>query len=219
MRVLFKDRYEAGIRLSHQLEQFKKFQPTILALPRGGVVVGFAAARSMGLNLDVVLVRKLALPLNPEYGLGALSEDKIPYFNPDLSMFSDFSSQEMKRVITHEQRELERRKLVYREGREIAVKENSYLIVIDDGVATGVTAAAAGRYLRSFHPEKLILAVPVAPKKIPHFLNDFYDEIISLYKMENFRGVGEWYENFPQVDDHEVLTCLGKGSLFEATSL
>jgi len=219
MRSLFKDRYEAGKKLSLELHQFKKFNPTLLALPRGGVVVGFAAAKSLGLILDVVLVRKLALPLNPEYGLGALSEDKIPYFNPDLSMFSDFSSQEMKRVIVREQHELERRKLIYREGRELQVKENSYLIVIDDGIATGVTAAAVGNFLRIYHPEKLILAVPVSPKKMPHFLNDIYDEIISLNKMENFRGVGEWYENFPQVDDHEVLTCLGKGSLFEASSL
>jgi predicted phosphoribosyltransferase len=96
----------------------------------------------------------------------------------------------------------------------LKVTENRVIIVIDDGLATGVTAAAAGRYLKKFNPEKLILAVPVAPKHIHDFVKDSYDEVVSLHYLADFNGVGEWYQNFTQVQDHDVLSYLGKESLF-----
>jgi putative phosphoribosyl transferase len=211
--TLFKSRLDAGQKLSRLIRGLELKNPKIFALPRGGVEVGFEVSKKLALPLEVVIARKIASPINPEYGLGAVSEDEIPFFNPDLSKFTENLSFELDEVIKKEILELRRRKKMYRGG-DLNLGRNENLMVLDDGIATGVTAAAAGKFLKKFNPKKLFLIVPVAPKKLPHFLTKIYDQVISLNYLENFRGVGEWYETFPQLDDHQVLAYLGKEPLF-----
>lgn len=215
MRTLFKNRISAGVILSESLRPFKQSNPIFLALPRGGVEIAYAVAKSLEVKFDVVISRKLSHPSNPEYGVGAISEDEIPFFNPDSEDYFQHLSQEMRNEIKNEILELRRRKVLYRSGENLKIPNDQLIILIDDGLATGVTASAAARFLRTFHPRKLILAVPVSPKKIPIFVQNSFDEIICPYQLDHFRGVGEWYENFHQLTDDQVLTYLGREPFFK----
>lgn len=205
---LFKDRDEAGEKLGDQLLKKNFNNPVILALPRGGVILAHHVAMKLKAPMDVVIARKVGAPMQPEYGLGAISEDMLPLFSSRAKVYYDVNAEEVSQVVEEEKIELRRRVNHYRQGGDLPSMENKTIIVVDDGIATGVTAAAAGRFLQTLNPEKVVLAVPLGPKDISQIVKQNFDEIICLYQPENFMGVGMWYSDFDQVEDEEVMKIL-----------
>ncbi len=210
MTYLFVDRENAGKKLGHALEYLKDDKPVILALPRGGVIIADEVAKILNVPIDVVISRKIGAPGHPEFGIGAISEDGKPSFNKDVMSYYKPEERLLNGLIKKETHELKRRVKLYRGGHKLSGLENKTIIVVDDGLATGVTAISAANYLKTFHPKKLILAVPVGPSAINPELNEAYDEIICLQLLRNLRSVGEWYLSFNQVEDEEVLNILKK---------
>lgn len=205
---MFQDRQEAGQKLAYFLETRKYVDPIILALPRGGIPVAHEVAKLLSTSLDVVVSRKIGAPMDVEYGIGAISEDEIPCFNPISARFFDIQSSQIQEIIDNEIQELRRRVSLYRSGRMLPVIKNRNVILIDDGLATGVTATAAGSFLRSQNPLSLTLAVPVGPRIVDTMLREQFDEVICLHRPSNFSSVSLWYREFPQVTDEEVMLTL-----------
>lgn len=206
--MLFRNRTEAGQKLAQALKKHDFKDPVILGLPRGGVVIADEVARAFHVPLGVIIARKIGAPGHEEYGIGAMSEDELPTFNPEVLSYFDPRSPEIQSIVEEETLELRRRMELYREGRHLPMLNGKTAILVDDGIATGVTAAAAGKFVRSLHPERIILAVPVGPVNISRTVKENFDEIICLHSLHNFRGVGLWYEDFSQVEDEDVLTIL-----------
>lgn len=210
MRALFSDRREAGRRLAMALGRFAKDSPLILALPRGGVPVAYEVAQSLHAPLDLLLVRKIGAPGHKEYGIGAVIDGADPQLvlNEEairmLAPSPDYIRAEMHREIA----ELERRRRAYLGDRKPPDMRGRTVIIVDDGIATGGTMKAALRGARKNGPEKLVLAVPVAPADTIDMLRDECDEIVCLATPEPFLGVGRWYANFDQTDDEEVKALL-----------
>jgi putative phosphoribosyl transferase len=210
MNVFFADRVNAGKKLGHALEYLQEEKPIILALPRGGVVVADEVAKILNVPMDVVIARKIGAPGHPEYGIGAISEDEVPSFNLEIVPYIDLRSPLVHEIVEDETNELRRRVKLYRGGHQLPQMTNKTVIVVDDGLATGVTALAAAKYLRTFNPKKLILAIPVGPLEVNLELKEIYDEILCLHSLQDFRSVGRWYQSFEQVEDSEVLHILKK---------
>jgi putative phosphoribosyl transferase len=210
MNVFFSDRINAGKKLGHALEYLQDEKPIILALPRGGVIVADEVAKILNVSMDVVVARKIGAPGHPEYGIGAISEDEVPSFNKDIVPFIDPHSRLVHEIVEDEMNELRRRVKIYRGGHQLPEMKNRTVIVVDDGLATGVTAYAAAKYLRTLNPKKLILAVPVGPVDVNAELDEIYDEILCLHSVLDFHSVGTWYQSFEQVEDSEVLDVLKK---------
>lgn len=210
LEPLFQDRRDAGQKLAAYLKDFKFENPLLLALPRGGVVVADEVAKSLDAPMDVVISRKIGAPGHPEFGIGAISEDEMASFNPSTLIYFDPDSPAVKHTLEKEKAELRRRKMLYRDGHSLPDLKERSVIVIDDGLATGVTAVSAAKYLRTLRPKKLILAVPVGPTGVEQEVKENYDEVICLHSLANLRGVGLWYDDFDQVDDSEVLEILKK---------
>lgn len=205
---LFQDRRDAGRKLAGVLQKENMDDAVILALPRGGVVVADEVAKSFRLPLEVVISRKIGAPGHPEYGIGALSENNIPSFNSSVAGYFDPESPAIRATIEDETEELKRRVELYRSGNPLPDMKNKKVIVIDDGLATGVTAVAAAKFLKTLHPRELILAVPVGPDEVGQDVEESYDRVICPHALSNLRGVGLWYDNFDQVEDDEVLEIL-----------
>lgn len=204
-QTLFRNRQEAGRALGYFLLRKKYNDPIVLALPRGGVTIGAEVARILHSSLDVVIARKIGAPGHPEFGIGAISENEVPIFN---SVVGDVTSDDVTLTVTSEIKELRRRIKKYREGRELADLVGKTIILVDDGLATGMTAAAAGMFLKTLSPKAMVLAVPVAPREIGAMVRDQFDEIVCLNQPSNFNAVGSWYRDFTQVEDSEVLAIL-----------
>ncbi len=208
-RPLFADRHDAGRRLAKRLLPLRAQRPVILALPRGGVPVAHEIAVRLGAPLNVLAVRKLGAPQNPEYGLGAVAEDGTVVINREAVAALGVGRGDLERIISREVNELRRRVAHYRHGRPLVDLAERTVIVVDDGVATGVTDAAALRAVRKQGPREVILAVPVcAPDAAEHLLTEA-DEVVCLRTPEEFDGVGRWYGDFDQVSDEEVIALLG----------
>lgn len=209
-RHTFQSRQEAGQKLGEYLLKRNITNPFIFALPRGGIPVAHEVAHILHTSLDVVVARKIGAPDHPEYGIGAMSEDEAPLFNPDIAGYININDPIVQATIVSEQAELKRRIIHYRSGHKLPSMKNRTIILVDDGLATGVTAAAAGKFLRTLDPKEIILAVPVGPQEVSQIVKNQFDEILCLHRPENFRAVGLWYENFEQVEDKEVMNILNK---------
>jgi predicted phosphoribosyltransferase len=207
---MFVDRTDAGKELGEYLRLKKIPDPVVFALPRGGVTVAKEVAERLGVSLDVIIARKIGSPDQPEYGIGALSEDEVPLFNPEIVRYFDLKGPEISAIVAEEKAELRRRISYYRQGRKLPSLKGKTAILVDDGLATGVTAAAAGEFLKKLHPEKSVLAVPIGPREISPMVKEQFDEIICLQRPEFLQAVGLWYEDFTQVQDDEVLETLGQ---------
>lgn len=206
----FKDRSEAGRKLAKALAAYKDQHPVILALPRGGVPVAAEVATALDAPLDLILVRKIGVPIQPELAMGAVVDGGAPLIvrNEDVIRLAGIDETEFKAICDSELAEIERRRQRYLGGRERLDVRGRTAIVIDDGVATGATTRAALRATRMRNPKKLVLAVPVAPTDNLAALRNDADEIICLEDHELFGAIGLYYANFSQVADEEVIETL-----------
>jgi putative phosphoribosyl transferase len=206
----FRDRREAGRELGRALGGLAGRDPIIVALPRGGVPVGYEVARALGAPLDIGLVRKLGAPMQPELGIGALGEGGEPIVDREAVEGLGISGAELEQVIESETRELERRRRLYRPGNPALDLGGRVVILVDDGLATGVTAIAAARVLRARGAREVIFAVPVCPPGPSERVGRECDELICLRSPEPFYGVGGAYEDFAQTTDEEVIELLAR---------
>jgi len=207
----FKDRADAGTRLAQALAHHAgKGDPLVLALPRGGVPVAFPIARALHAELDLMLVRKLGLPNQPEFAMGAIGSGGVCVLQPGVPGLMGVTQGQVDAVCAAEQGELARRERRYRGERAPARLEGRCVILVDDGVATGSTMLAAVEVARRQRPARLVLAVPVAAPDALQGLRGVADEVVCLLAPLRFRAVGQWYRSFGQTDDEEVQSLLAQ---------
>jgi putative phosphoribosyl transferase len=213
--VRFRDRAEAGRRLAERLGEVGAEQPVVVGLPRGGVPVAAEIARSLGSPLDVLVVRKLGHPQQPELGLGAIGEGGTRVLNERLIAHLRVSRDALQEIAAREDVELARRIALYRGDRPRAPVAGRTVVLVDDGLATGFTARAAVEVLRQAGARKVVLAIPVAPRDTVTELRRVADEVVCLEAPARFRSIGEWFDDFHQVRDTEVnnlITTAFKGA-------
>jgi putative phosphoribosyl transferase len=206
--ALFLDRRDAGRRLAEALERYRDQGPVVVALPRGGVPVAYEVARELGAPLDVVCVRKLGAPIQPEYGIGALGEDGVRYLRSAELEPLGISDEDLEAIVAREQAELDRRTRAYRGDRDPVAAAGRTAILVDDGVATGGTAVVGARVLRHRGADRVVLAVPVGPPGTQERLGEEFDEVICLSEPQGFFGIGAFYAEFSQITDKEVIELL-----------
>jgi putative phosphoribosyl transferase len=207
--MIFADRKAAGQRLAQLVSKYAGRDDVIVfALPRGGIPVGFEVARALGAPLDVFVVRKLGVPGHEELAMGAIASGGVVVLSRDLIDQIGVPEEWIQRVIDGERRELERRELMYREGRPLPDVRGRIVILVDDGLATGATMQAAIAALRRLGPARVVVAVPVAPVETCQALSRQADEMVCAETPEPFRAVGLWYDDFSQTTDDEVRALL-----------
>ncbi len=206
---IFRDRAEAGRKLAERLRRYRADRPVVLGIPRGGVVVAQEIARRLEAPLDVVVVRKVGDPANPEYGLGAVAEGGVRQIDEPRAREAGYSLAELLPTITQELAEVDRRVRAYRGGRPRIDLHDRTVIIADDGIATGGTVLAAIESVRAFHPRRVVLAIGVCPYSAYRRLRTEAEEVMVLLTPEYFHAVGEWFQEFPPVEDAEVRRLLG----------
>ncbi|MEU0372858.1 phosphoribosyltransferase family protein [Streptomyces sp. NPDC006283] len=210
--MLFHDRREAGRELAgllaRRLDEGTLGSPFVLALPRGGVPIGDEIARALGAPLDVVVARKIGAPYNLEVGVGALAGEGPPLFDERTLAMLDLTADRLAPQVAKERTEMHRREELYRGGRPAPEVSGKTVVVVDDGLATGVTARAALRAVRGMEPGRLLLAVPVGSPEAAEALTAEADEVLCPHRPPLFHAVGQWYEDFDQVGDEEVVAIL-----------
>ncbi len=207
--ALFRDRHEAGQRLAQKLLHYKDAKGTIvIALPRGGVTVGYDISLALRLPLEVFITRKLGTPSNPELAMGALAETGYRHMNEDVIREYHVSQAGVEEEILCQEREIRRRVERYRGGRVLPSLKGQTVILVDDGIATGATFYASLGALLKAETARIVAAVPVAPPRVVAELKLLVDEVAVLHTSAWFFGIGQFYEEFPQVEDEEVILCL-----------
>ncbi len=209
----FRDRTEAGELLAQKIEELNLERPRILGIARGGVPVASPIARSLKRPLEILIVRKLGAPGNPEFGIGAITEEGISWVDPSIMLRLGISEEDLLQIREEESLELDRRVQLFRNGRPLEDLKNQEILLVDDGLATGGTAIAASIFLRKRGAKKIILAIPVAPKDCLTDLKQYFDQIVCLFTPDYFDSVGQWYKSFRQLKDEEVLMELKASDL------
>ncbi len=209
MKNRFANRSEAGRTLAAHLTHLAGVPDLqVLALPRGGVPVGFEIAQALDAPLDVMIVRKLGVPWHEELAMGAISTGGIAVLNEDVVSACGITPSELEKVMAKERSEVERREQTYREGRPAAVIRGKTIVLVDDGIATGATMRVAIGAVRQQKPSKLIVAVPVATSSMAKELARLADEVVCPMEVWALYAIGEWYVDFGQVSDDQVLDLL-----------
>ncbi len=205
---MFKDRTDVGKRLARKLKRYSGENAVVLALPRGGVVVGYEVAEALKLPLDIIAVRKVGHPFEPEYAIGAVDENGFSLLNEEETGLIDKAL--LQKEIAKERKEAKRRGIVYRKGGAPLSIGGKIVIVADDGIATGLTMRLAVRAIKTHKPKEVIIAVPVAPfEAVRDLETEGIDKIVTLEPPGTFEGsVGAHYEDFDQVEDVEVVRLL-----------
>ena len=209
--MIFENRQHAALLLARQLRQYANQRPLVLAIPRGGVPLGAILAKELGGELDVVLVRKLGAPMNPEFAVGAVAESGRSYVAPFAegagadSGYLDGEINKQLKLIAH-------RRAQYNAVMKPISPSDRVVIIVDDGLATGATMIAALRAIREAHPKKLICAIPVAPAERLSEIRAYCDELVCLHESDSFGAVGQFYMHFDQVDDQAVVELLNRGA-------
>ncbi|MBD0357826.1 MAG: phosphoribosyltransferase [Rubrobacter sp.] len=206
--ILFEDRVDAGRQLAERLAPYAEERPVVFALPRGGVPVGAEVSRSLGAPLEVIVSRKLGAPGQPEFGIGAVAPGGVRVLNERAVRALGIEEDYLEMISARELAEAERRLKLFRGDRPYPDLERRTAILVDDGLATGVTARAALLALRRMNPRRLVLAVPVCALQTAELLRPEADDLICLLAPANLEAVGLWYRNFEQTSDEEVVRLL-----------
>jgi putative phosphoribosyl transferase len=208
--IIFSDRVDAGQQLAQRLVQYRDKNPLILALPRGGVVVGFEIASALEAPLDVIIARKLGAPGMPEFGIGAIAPGGVLVLDEHTTHLLGISKEQIDLIASRERKEMDRRINRYRGGRPMPEVQNRTVILVDDGIATGVTARAAIQAILQQKPHWLVLAVPVCAPDTARLLKTEVDDFVCIEKPSDFRAISLWYANFQQTSDEEVISLLNR---------
>ncbi len=204
----FRDRREAGRRLAERLSGLRAASPLVLGLPRGGVPVAFEVAQALDAPLDILVVRKLGVPFQPELGMGAVGEDGVRVLNPDLLRQARVTEAQLREVEARERAEVEERATRLRQGQPSIPLSGRTVVIVDDGLATGGTARAAVRVARARGAKRVVLAVPVAPPETVAVLRADADDVVAVETPEPFFAIGGWYADFSPTSDTEVIELL-----------
>ena len=203
-----RDREDAGRRLAERLAGYRGESPIVFALPRGGVPVGYEIAHALEAPLDIFIARKLGAPGREEFGIGAVAQGGVRVLNERAVEALEIAEEYIERVAKEETEEIERRLLILRGDRRDPEVEGRTAILVDDGLATGVTARAAVEALRQQNPGRLVLAVPVCAARSVKLLRPEVDELVCLEAPSNLMAISLWYQNFYQVEDEQVVELL-----------
>jgi putative phosphoribosyl transferase len=204
----FRDREDAGRRLAERLSRYREERPVVFALPRGGVPVGYEISRALGVSLEVFVARKLGAPGQPEFGIGAVAPGGVRILNEDVVRRLGIPDDYVERITERETAEVERRLRHFRGDRPEPEVRDRTVILVDDGLATGVTARAAVKALRRLEPRRLILAAPVCAAQTAGLLDPEVDELVCLEAPPDLGAIGFWYRDFSQTSDEEVIELL-----------
>lgn len=205
---MFKDRKEAGNKLALKLDKYKNQNVLVLAIPRGGVEIGFEVAVYLNSDFDILVSRKLPIPYNPEAGFGAIAEDGSTYINKDASLW--VQKNEIERIKKEQINEIKRRIEVLRGGRPLTAVESRVVILIDDGLAMGSTMRASIQYCRNKNAKKIIVAVPVSGEDVFYEIKQLVDEAHVLEMPYNFMAVAQAYLNWYDITDEDVIELMKK---------
>ena len=204
----FRDRSEAGRVLAQQLTEYGRDDVIVLALPRGGIPVGYEVAKALGAPLEVFVARKLGVPGHPELAMGAIVSGGSAVLDQGLVRRLGVTQAQLDQAVTDETRELERREQAYRGDHEPPELRGKTVILVDDGLATGATMRAAALAVRDQQPAKIVVAVPVAAEETCDQFRDVVDDVVCAVTPKPFYAVGMWYEDFDQTTDDEVRELL-----------
>jgi len=205
---MFYDRTEAGKKLALKLNKYQKNKKVIvLAIPRGGVPVAFEVAKKLKVPLDLIIVRKLPMPDNPEAGIGAVSETGEIFWHPQAKLYP---KEAIKKILSEQKEEIKRRIKVLRKGKGLAALKDKIVILIDDGLAMGSTMRAAIKTVKKEQAEKVVVAIPVAGREILKIIKSMADEVVCLEVPSFFQAVAQVYENWHDLSDQEVTEIMGK---------
>lgn len=210
--MLFRDRREAGERLGEALRGLDLPDPVVLAIPRGGVIVGAAVAAALAAPLDVVVPRKLRAPDNPELAIGAVAHDGSVYLDQTLLHLLGVDDAYVAEEIRRQREEIRRRLFLYRGREDYPSMAAHTVILVDDGIATGATMVAAARAVRAMRPAQTVIAIPVGPPDGVRRLEREADRVVVLETPPTFYAVGQFYEDFTQTTDEEVVEALGRSA-------
>jgi len=208
--ILFKDRLEAGERLAELLNDLKDEKCAVIAIPRGGVAVGYAVAIRLRAPLEVTVPRKIGAPGDPELAVGAVAEDGTIYVEESIAGVIGVGEDWIRIEAERELEEVKRRIEVYRGGKPLPKLNEYVVLIVDDGVATGATVIATARFLKKLGSKRIIIAVPVAPPEILPKLSREVDDVRCVDTPTPFFAIGQFYRNFSQLSDSEVLEYLSK---------
>ena len=200
---MIRDRQDAAERLTQRLLKYKGENGIVLAIPRGGVPIGAYIAKELGFPVEVILSKKIGHPNNPEYAVGAVSMDSVEV-NENLNISKEFIDRETQKI----QEELKRRYQLFMGNHKPADLKDKLVILVDDGIATGHTLMSTILMVKKQNPKKMVVAVPVAPPSAIETFEPMVDELICLLAPPGFFAVGQFYENFQQVSDEEVISAL-----------
>ncbi|AWV05438.1 phosphoribosyltransferase (plasmid) [Burkholderia sp. JP2-270] len=211
MNGIFRNRTDAGRQLAAALERYRgRSDVVVLALPRGGVPVGYEVARALQCPLDVLVVRKLGAPLNPELAIGAIATGDALYLNESALRHIPVTEQQLLETVARERIALRHRESAYRGQQQPAAVEGKFVIVVDDGMATGSTMQAALDALRSRRPKRIVVAVPVCPAGAETRFELIADEFICVLLPARFMSISQFYTDFSQTSDEEVRRCFAE---------
>jgi len=204
---IYDNRTQAGKLLGKKLLKYKKYKPVVISIPRGGVILGAQISQLLKSVHTVVIARKISHPQHPEYGIGAISEDLDPYFDFNYFDMESYDISLITSQIIKEQEEIKKRIKLFRGDNKLKIK-NRLVIVVDDGLATGVTAIAALRYLQNLNPKKIIFAAPVCAYHSIKDIQIYAHKIVCLQNPKNLQAIGSYYKDFSQVSDEAALNFL-----------
>jgi predicted phosphoribosyltransferase len=204
----FKDRADAAKKLAIYLSEYKSKNPLVLAIPRGGVEIGYELARFLQCDFSITISRKLPLPYNTEAGFGAIAEDGSTFIFDDIANRLD--QNEINQIKQNQQKEISRRKIVLRKNKPLPKIKDRTVILTDDGIAMGSTMRATIEMIKKKGPEKIVVAVPVAGPRVAKEIDDLVDETVILSRPAYFRAVAQVYENWYDVSDEEVISIMKK---------
>lgn len=206
MAMRFKDRKDAAKKLALSLAKYKKKNALVLAIPRGGVEIGYELSNYLNSDFSIVITRKLPLPHNPEAGFGAIAEDGSTFVFEDI--YQQLNEDVVKNIERQQKQEIERRKLVLRKNKPLPEMEGRIVILTDDGIAMGSTMRASIKMCKKKKPKKLIVASPVASRRVSQEIDELVNETIILTTPTDFQAVAQVYENWYDVPDEEVIAIM-----------